>query len=213
MGGVRPLYVVGAGGMGRETLAALRALGRDGEVAAFVVDDAFADAPGTVAGLPVRRWSEVAGRAAAARFVVAIGSAERGRLVGAIAAAGGAFETVVHPAATVPPEVRLGAGCIVLAGAVFTTAVEVGEQSIINVGCTLSHDVVLGRLVTLAPGVHVAGWAHIEDGATLGAGTVVIDRVRVGAAAVVGAGAVVTEDVPPRVVAVGVPARVIRSLA
>ena len=50
----------------------------------------------------------------------------------------------------------------------------------------------------------------IEDGAWIGAGAIVLDGVRVGRGAVVGAGAVVTRDVPPRAVAVGVPARVVR---
>jgi acetyltransferase-like isoleucine patch superfamily enzyme len=52
----------------------------------------------------------------------------------------------------------------------------------------------------------------VEDGAWIGAGAIVVDGVRVGARAVVGAGAVVTRDVPPRTLAAGVPARVIRQL-
>jgi len=211
MGEVTPLYVVGAGGMGREALAVLRARGR--AVSGFAVEDGFAGGPDRVAGLPVHRWSEVAPRAAGAHFVVAIGATERKRIIGEIARAGGVLETLVHPAVEVPPDVSLGAGCIVLAGAVFTTHVEIGAHSIINVGCTLSHDATLGRLVTLAPGVHVAGWARIDDEATIGTGAVVIDRVTVGARSVIGAGAVVTEDVPAGVVAVGVPARVVRHLA
>jgi acetyltransferase-like isoleucine patch superfamily enzyme len=51
----------------------------------------------------------------------------------------------------------------------------------------------------------------IEDGAWIGAGAAVLDGVRIGRGAVVGANAVVTRDVPPHAVAVGVPARVIRS--
>lgn len=52
----------------------------------------------------------------------------------------------------------------------------------------------------------------IEDGAWIGAGAAVLDGVRIGRGAVVGANAVVTRDVPPRSVAVGVPARVVRDL-
>ena len=49
----------------------------------------------------------------------------------------------------------------------------------------------------------------IGEGAWMGAGAKILDGVTVGDYAVVGAGAVVREDVPPRAVAVGIPARVV----
>lgn len=52
----------------------------------------------------------------------------------------------------------------------------------------------------------------IEDNAWLGGGAIVLAGVSVGENAIVGAGAVVTRDVPPNSVALGNPARVVRSL-
>jgi bifunctional UDP-N-acetylglucosamine pyrophosphorylase/glucosamine-1-phosphate N-acetyltransferase len=52
----------------------------------------------------------------------------------------------------------------------------------------------------------------IEDGAFIGSDTMLQAPVRVGAGAVTGAGTVVTHDLPPGAVAVGVPARVIRTV-
>jgi acetyltransferase-like isoleucine patch superfamily enzyme len=52
----------------------------------------------------------------------------------------------------------------------------------------------------------------VEDDVWVGAGAIICDGVRVGAGSVVGAGAVVTRDVPPHVVVVGVPARVVREV-
>src|SRR5580765_7111647 len=49
----------------------------------------------------------------------------------------------------------------------------------------------------------------IGEGAWMGAGAKILDGVTIGDHAVVGAGAVVREDVPPRAVAVGIPARVV----
>jgi len=54
---------------------------------------------------------------------------------------------------------------------------------------------------------------RIEDDAWIGAGAIVLRGVTIGRGAVVGAGAVVTRDVPPYVVVVGNPARVVRSLS
>lgn len=50
----------------------------------------------------------------------------------------------------------------------------------------------------------------IEDGVFIGSDTMLVAPVRVGQGARTGAGSVVTKDVPPRSLAVGVPARVIR---
>ena len=52
----------------------------------------------------------------------------------------------------------------------------------------------------------------IGDGAYIGSDSMLVAPVRIGRGAITGAGAVVTKDVPPRSVAVGVPARVIRVL-
>jgi sugar O-acyltransferase (sialic acid O-acetyltransferase NeuD family) len=207
VGTLEPLYVVGAGGMGRETLEAYRALGRAAEVTAFVVEDAHLRGREPVAGLPVLPWSAVAPSARGGRFIIAIGSRERARVIGQIADAGGVFDTVVHPAVTRGTSVQIGTGCIVLAGTVLTVDIVVGAHTIINVGCTISHDAAIGRVVTLSPGVHVSGHVTIEDEVFVGTGGVIVDRVRVGRGAVIGAGAVVTKDVAPGVTSVGVPAR------
>jgi maltose O-acetyltransferase len=52
----------------------------------------------------------------------------------------------------------------------------------------------------------------IGDNVWLGGGAIVCPGVTIGADTVVGAGSVVTRDLPPRVLAVGSPARVIREL-
>ena len=53
----------------------------------------------------------------------------------------------------------------------------------------------------------------IEDGAHIGIGSIIMPGVTIGKGAVIGAGAVVTQDIPPYCVAVGVPAKVIKTFA
>ncbi|MFE6689175.1 sugar O-acetyltransferase [Streptomyces sp. NPDC057743] len=53
---------------------------------------------------------------------------------------------------------------------------------------------------------------RVGDGAWLGGGVIVLPGVTIGADTVVGAGSVVTKDLPAGVVAVGNPARVVRSV-
>lgn len=52
----------------------------------------------------------------------------------------------------------------------------------------------------------------IKDGAHIGIGSIIMPGVTIGEGAVIGAGAVVTKDVPDYCVAVGVPARVVKTL-
>lgn len=50
----------------------------------------------------------------------------------------------------------------------------------------------------------------IEDDVWIGANVTILDGVKIGSGSIVGAGSVVTKDIPPRSIAVGNPARVIR---
>lgn len=72
---------------------------------------------------------------------------------------------------------------------------------------TLEEGVVLGHRVT----VH---GCHIGQGAMIGMGATVLNGARIGEESIVGAGAVVSPDtvIPPRVLALGIPARPFRQL-
>jgi acetyltransferase-like isoleucine patch superfamily enzyme len=52
----------------------------------------------------------------------------------------------------------------------------------------------------------------IEDHVWIGSKAIILPGVRIGSRAVIGAGSIVTRDIPPRCVAVGNPARVLRYL-
>jgi len=52
----------------------------------------------------------------------------------------------------------------------------------------------------------------LEDNVWLGARVIVLKGVTIGEGSVIGAGSVVTKDIPPRSLAVGMPAKVIKTL-
>lgn len=94
------------------------------------------------------------------------------------------------------------------------TQVFVPEYTVLEAGCWLGPNVVITNArYPLSEGVkdRLAG-AHVEAGAMIGANATLLPGVRIGARALVGAGAVVTRDVPPGVVVVGNPARVINTV-
>lgn len=85
-----------------------------------------------------------------------------------------------------------------------------GAHSHVLAGAIVSHGCELGEFVTVATGAKLCGEVHVDDGAIIGAGAVVIHGgVHIGANAVIGAGAVVIEDVPSGATVVGVPGRCI----
>jgi acetyltransferase-like isoleucine patch superfamily enzyme len=55
------------------------------------------------------------------------------------------------------------------------------------------------------------GKVIINDGAHIGIGAIILPGVTIGEGAVIGAGAVVAKDVPPYSLAVGIPAKVVKS--
>ncbi len=113
--------------------------------------------------------------------------------------------------------------------------ITIGNRVALNTGVIVNADcggrISIGNDVLLGPGVvlraashcfkdlnvpirdqgHVPGVIVIEEDVWLGANVVVLPDVRIGRSSVVGAGSVVTKDIPPFSVAVGVPAKVIRS--
>lgn len=75
-------------------------------------------------------------------------------------------------------------------------------------------DSTIGDEVSIGHGVIVHG-AIIEPGALIGMGTILLDNVRIGEQALVGAGSLVTSNtvIPPRTLALGRPAKVVRELS
>ena len=100
-----------------------------------------------------------------------------------------------------PYSAKVGRGVVIehQGGIVIHGNAVIGNRCIIRQGCTLG----LRRLDDLfaAP--------VLDDGVQLGAGAVLLGRITIGQGAVIGANAVVLDDVPPRAIAVGIPARVV----
>lgn len=114
--------------------------------------------------------------------------------------------TVVHPFSWLHPEIRLGSGTVVCAGALVQVGAQIGAHVILNNRAGVGHDARVGDYAHISV-AHLGGGASAGEGALLGMGSVVLPRVTVGDWATVGAGATVTSDVRPRATVVGSPAR------
>ena len=132
----------------------------------------------------------------------------------------------IHPTAYVAPgadvigRVRLAKDSSVWFGCVLrgdVNRIDIGEATNIQDGSILHVDG--GHPCLIAEGVHVGHHVNlhgcvVERGAMVGIGAIVLSGARVGAGAIIGAGSVVLEGmrIPPRTLAVGAPARVVRKV-
>jgi len=206
------VVIIGGGGHGREMAALLQRMqGAGSPIQAMgFVDNKMELCGQTLQNLPVLgdlEWAR--NHIHDYAFVCAIGNpAARREVVRQLDPLRIKWVSLIDPDAPVPPDTILGTGCMVCAGTRMTTHIQIGRHAIVNLGCTLSHDLDLGDYATLACGVHLSGNVTIGEGAELGVGTNVIQGITIGEWSIIGAGATVIDDVPPRVTAVGVPAKV-----
>ncbi|GAA6735042.1 hypothetical protein YIM1640_22010 [Thermus oshimai] len=133
----------------------------------------------------------------------------------------------IHPSAYVAPTAVLVGDVVVEAEAsVWFGAVLRGDYDriVVGPGSCIQDNAVLhtgeGLPTLVGPSVTVAHLAFlegcaVEEGALVGVGALVLNRARVGARAVVAAGSVVLEgmEIPPGVLAAGVPAQVKKPLS
>lgn len=123
--------------------------------------------------------------------------------------------------ATLIGNVTLGDDCSIWYGAVLrgdVHSIRIGARTNIQDNCVLhvtkgTHAINIAEEVTIGHGV-IAHGCTIARGALIGMGSRVLDGAKVGELALIGAGALVSEgiEIPPRTLAVGVPAKVKRDL-
>lgn len=121
------------------------------------------------------------------------------------------FARVVHPSAVVANDVSIGVGSVIAAGTVLNSGTWIGGHCILNTSASVDHDCRIDDFATVAPGAVLGGGVHAGQRSVVSLGANVIHGISVGVDSVVGAGSVVLHDIPERVVAYGVPARIIRS--
>lgn len=212
------LVILGAGGLARETLWVAREMNQERkqfDILGFVDDNP--DLWGrTLADLPVlgglgwlrENWSsDLCGICGVGNTVI------RKRLHQWAQDVDLKFTNLIHPSAQMSRYVELGQGVVITAGTILTTQIEIHNQVFLNLSCTIGHDAVLEPYTNCAPACNISGGVRLKEGAHLGTGVQVIQNLTVGEWTKVGAGAVVIRDLPAHSVAVGVPAKVIKTRA
>jgi sugar O-acyltransferase (sialic acid O-acetyltransferase NeuD family) len=209
---MRDLIIYGAGGFGRETALMIKQINKvepqwkllgfcdDGKPVGEIVD-----------GLPVLGGLDVLqSRTSPVQVVLAVADpvtrkAIRTKLNNPLIS----FPALAHPSVIMgeDSDVRVGDGSIICAGSILTTNILIGEFVIVNLACTIGHDVTIGPYSSLMPGVSISGFVQCGESVLVGTGARILPHVHLGGSCQVGAGAVVTKPVNSNVTVVGIPAK------
>lgn len=207
--GRKNLYIIGAGGFGRECVGNFRlwnGFSDRYDIKGFLDDkatalDGYAGYPAIVG--PVVSFTPEPDDV----FVCALGNvAPRRRCIELLMQKGGRFETIVAPTAVVHQTARLGEGCLVLDNTIVSADVQVGDHVLCHANVLLGHDTKVGDHTVVESYAFTGGFAEVGAGCVLHTRATVLPYKRIGAGAVVGAGSTVISNVAPGKTVFGVPA-------
>lgn len=209
-----PLFIVGAGGFGREVFSIIEALRGVGDVpraTGFIDDDPSVADRELVEALGSRIMGSVDDlirRTEPFSAVLAIGSAsDREAIASLLAHSPATYPVLVHPDATIGCDVHLAEGVVVTAGSRLSTNIHVGRHVHIDQNAAVAHDCRLGEFSRLNPQACLSGAVTVGRRVLIGANAIVLQELTVGDNAIVGAGAVVTRPVDTATTVKGIPAR------
>lgn len=134
--------------------------------------------------------------------------------------------TTIWQYVVVLPQAVIGKNCNINSHCFIENKVAVGNNVTIKCGVYLWDGITVGNSVFIGPNVTFTNDKYprskqypaeylrtfIEDGASIGAGSVILCGITIGKNAMIGAGSVVTKDVPDAELWVGNPARFVRKI-
>ncbi len=213
---MKRIVIFGAGGLAREVadiFTACNQVKQEYQILGFI-DDNPATHGKELNGFPVLgdfSWFDGADKSEIWATTGIGNPASRRKVVRKALGHGLQFCNVIHPSAVITEFTTCGIGVVITACCVLTNRIIIGDHVFLNLDCTVGHDTTIDEFCNINPGVHISGNVHLETGCEIGTGAAIIQGVTIGEWSIVGAGAVVTEDLPPNVTAVGVPAKVIKA--
>lgn len=132
--------------------------------------------------------------------LVAVGQiktpAPRIRLWEALTRGGWLLPTVVSPLAYVSSHSSIGAGTIIMHGAIVNAGATIGRNVIVNSQALVEHDVVIGDHCHIATGTLLNGGVTVGAGSFIGSGSIVRQGLVIAEGCVIGMGRRILADCP-----------------
>jgi len=211
---MKDLVIIGAGGFGREIAWLVERINQKKETWNLIgyIDDGLAVDTEVNQYKVIGDSNWLIGRKNDLYVLCAIGNAKtRKTIINKIEVNKSLkFATVIDPSVNISNLVNIGEGSMICAGNNITVNIDIGKHVIINLDCTIGHDVVLEDYVTLYPSVNVSGMTHIGTLSEIGTGSAVIQGVEITNNVIVGAGGVVVNNLIEEGTYVGLPTQKIK---
>ena len=198
---MRDLFIVGAGGFGREAVWTVERINSAAPSPVWRVigfaDDDPAKASGNFEGYPMLGSTAKASadNPGASVFVAVGDNAIRRRIYGELR--GHDFPALIDPSAQVSPTTEFRHGTYIAVGAVVSVGTDIGKFVIVNARAGVGHDCVVGDFANIAPGVSLSGHTRIGVGVFMGTNSCTAPGMTVGDWAKVACGTPVLADVAP----------------
>jgi sugar O-acyltransferase (sialic acid O-acetyltransferase NeuD family) len=120
---------------------------------------------------------------------------------------GAQFESFIHPSSIIGERVQLGRGSVICPQCVLSCDIKLGDFTTLNIATTIGHDVQVGDWTTASAQVDLTGGVKVGRGVFFGSRANVIPQKSIGDYATIAAGAVVFTSVPAKTTFAGNPAR------
>lgn len=138
------------------------------------------------------------------------GQQERIELFKSLNISDSALATFIHPLAYVAPNVKLGAGCVVMPNASVSPGVKLGKCCLVMVGATIGHNNIIGDHCHFAAQSCTSSFITIAEGVHLGLNACLREDLSIGKNSTLGMGSVLLENIGENEIWAGNPARFIR---
>lgn len=210
---IKPIVIVGAGGMGRDTQWLIERINKETptyEILGYIDD-------GIEKGTVVDGYKVLGGMKFLQDYdkepdlavAFAIGNAKvREKLV--LKCLGNPklwYPNLIDPSVISSQRVHLGRGNIICTAVIMTTNIEIGDFNLICNRSIVGHDDEIGDYNTLYPGVLLSGDVHLDTETEIGTGSQIIQGTKITAQVIAGAGSTIIRDIEEAGTYVGSPVR------